>query len=50
MEKWVMENVENIMLGVEIVGFIMVGSLFLIYFIVSRKVKQKRLREQSEED
>ena len=50
MEKWVMENVESIMFGVEIVGFALVGSLFVLYFIISRKVKQKRLLEQEYED
>ena len=50
MEKWMMENVENIMFGVEVFGFIMVASLFVIYFVVSRKVKQKRLLEQELED
>jgi len=50
MDNWIIENIENIMLGVEIVGFALVGSMFVIYFIVARKVKKKRLLEQEYEE
>jgi len=42
MDKWVMENVSSIMFVVGVVGFAMVGSLFVIYFVVSRNVKKKK--------
>lgn len=50
MEGWIVKHVEGIMLGVEIVGFILVGSMFVIYFMLARKVKRKRLAEQEYED
>lgn len=48
MDNWIIENIENIMLGVEIAGFILVGSLFVLYFAIARKVKKKRLLEQQQ--
>ncbi|MDH3325268.1 MAG: hypothetical protein OEM38_00960 [Gammaproteobacteria bacterium] len=50
MDKWMMENVENIMFVVEVVGFALVASMFILYFIISRRVKKKRLLEQEYED
>lgn len=50
MDNWIIENIENIMLAVEVVGFILVGSLFVLYFIIAKRVKKKRLLEQEYED
>ena len=50
MDSWIVKHVEGIMLGVEIAGFILVGSIFVVYFMLARRVKQKRLLEQEYED
>jgi len=50
MENWIVRHVESIMLVVGIVGFILVGAIFVAYFILARRVKRKRLAEQEYED
>ena len=50
MDNWIVKHVEGIMLGVEIAGFILVGSIFVVYFVVARNVKRKRLLEQEYEE
>lgn len=50
MDGWIVKHIEGIMLGVEIAGFILVGSIFVIYFVLARRVKKKRLLEQEYED
>ncbi len=50
MDGWIVRNIEDIMSVVEIAGYILVGSIFVIYFVVARKVKKKRLLEQEYED
>jgi len=45
-----MENVASIMFVVEVVGFALVASMFILYFAISRKVKKKRLLEQEYEE
>ena len=50
MDGWIVKHVEGIMLGVGIVGFILVGSMFVIYFVLASRVKKKRLLEQEYED
>lgn len=44
-KDWLMENIENIMLGIEIAGLIMVGAIFVLYFSMKKKVKEKRMNE-----
>jgi hypothetical protein len=45
-KDWIMENIENIMLGIEIAGLVMVGSIFVFYFLMKKKAKQKREQER----
>lgn len=46
MEKdWMMENIENIMLGIEIAGLVMVAAIFVLYFVMKKKAKEKRANE-----
>jgi len=41
-KDWLMENIENIMLGIEIAGLIMVASIFVLYFVMKKKAKENR--------
>ena len=46
-KDWLMENIENIMLGIEIAGLVMVGAIFVLFFVLKKKAREKRERESS---
>ena len=41
-QGWVRENIENIMLGAEIIMVSGVVAVFIVYFTVKRRLKQKK--------
>ena len=47
-KDWLLENIEKIMTGIEIVGYLMVASIFVLYFVLKKKAKEKRERESGQ--
>lgn len=46
-ESWIRDNIESIMLVFEIFMFSCVAAVFVVYFIVKRKLKMKKAQEQA---
>lgn len=41
MEQWIRENIQNFMIGLEIVLVLCASSIIVLYFYLRHKVKQK---------
>ncbi len=44
-----MEHVQDIMLVVGVSGFVFVAGMFVLYIVIARRVKKKRLAEEEYE-